>query len=40
MRIVCGQTILMKDQALHFRKLGKMSQNFVSAAIVILRFKG
>ena len=35
MRIVCQQTILMKYHALFFRKLGKMSQNVSSAAVVI-----
>ena len=35
MRIVCWQTILMKYHTLFFRKLGKMSQNLSSAAVVI-----
>ena len=35
MRIVCWQTILMKYHTLFFRKLGKMSQNVSSAAVVI-----
>ena len=35
MRIVCWQTILMKYHTLLFRKLGKMSQNLSSAAVVI-----
>ena len=35
MRIVCWQTILMKYHTLMFRKLGKMSQNLSSAAVVI-----
>ena len=35
MRIVCWQTILMKYHILFFRKLGKMLQNLMSAAVVI-----
>ena len=35
MRIVCWQTILMKYHTLFFRKLGKLSQNLSSAAVVI-----
>ena len=35
MRIVCWQTILKKYHTLFFRKLGKMSQNLSSAAVVI-----
>ena len=36
MRIVCWQTILMRCHTLFFfRKLGKMSQNLSSAAVVI-----
>ena len=35
MRIVCWQRILMKYHTLFFRKLGKMSQNLSSAAVVI-----
>ena len=35
MRIVCWQTILMKYQALFFRKRGKLSQDLSSAAVVI-----
>ena len=35
MRTVYWQTILMKYHALFFRKLGKMSQNLSSAAVVI-----
>ena len=35
MRIVCWQTILMKYHTLFFRKLGKISQNVSSAAVVI-----
>ena len=35
MRIVCWQTILMKYHTLLFQKLGKMSQNLSSAAVVI-----
>ena len=35
MRIICWQTILMKYNALFFRKLRKMSQNLSSAAVVI-----
>ena len=35
MRFVCWQTILMKYHTLFFRKLGKMSQNLSSAAVVI-----
>ena len=35
MRIVCQQTILMKYHTYFFRKLGKMSQNLSSAAVVI-----
>ena len=34
MRIVCWQTILMKNHTF-FRKSGKMSQNISSAAVVI-----
>ena len=34
MRIVCWQTILMKYHILFFQKLGKMSQNLTSAAVV------
>ena len=34
MRIVCWQTILMKYHTLFFHKLGKMSQNLLSAAVV------
>ena len=34
MRIVCWQTILIKYHTF-FRKLGKMSQNLSSAAVVI-----
>ena len=35
MRIVFWQTILMKYHTLFFRKLGKISQNLSSAAVVI-----
>ena len=35
MRIVCWQTILMKFHSLFLTKLGKMSQNLSSAAVVI-----
>ena len=35
MRIICQQTILMRYHTLFFRKLGKMSQNLSSAAVVI-----
>ena len=35
MRIVCWQTILMKYHTLFFSKIGKMSQNLSSAAVVI-----
>ena len=35
MRIVCWQMILMKNHTLFFRKLGKMSQNLSSAAVMI-----
>ena len=35
MRIVCWQTILMKYHTLFFWKLEKMSQNLLSAAVVI-----
>ena len=35
MRIVCQQTILMKNHSLFFRKFEKMSQNLSSAAVVI-----
>ena len=35
MTIFCQQTILLKYHALHFQKLGKMSQNLLSAAVVI-----
>ena len=35
MRIVCWHTILMKYHTLFFLKLGKMSQNLSSAAVVI-----
>ena len=35
MKIVCLHTILMKYHSLFFRKLGKMSQNLSSAAVVI-----
>ena len=35
MRIVCWQTILLKYHALFLSKLGKMSQNVSSAAVVI-----
>ena len=35
MRIVCWQMILMKYHTLFFLKLGKMSQNLSSAAVVI-----
>ena len=35
MRIVCWQTILMKYHTLFFQKLGKISQNLSSAAVVI-----
>ena len=35
MIIVCWQTILMNYHTLFFRKLGKMSQNLSSAAVVI-----
>ena len=35
MRIVCWQTILMKIHTLFFRKLGKIAQNLLSAAVVI-----
>ena len=35
MRIVCWQTILVKYHTLFFRRLGKMSQNLSSAAVVI-----
>ena len=35
MTIVCWQTILMKYHALFFQKLGKISQNVLSAAVVI-----
>ena len=40
MRIVCWQTILVKCHALFCQKLGKMSQNLSSAAVLIgtLRF--
>ena len=34
-RLPAEQTILMKYHALFFRKLGKISQNFSSAAVVI-----
>ena len=39
MRIVCWQTILMKHHTLFFRKLGKMSQNLSSAAVVIVALR-
>ena len=35
MKVVRWQTILMKYFPLFFRKLGKMSQNLLSAAVVI-----
>ena len=35
MRVICRQTIFMKYHTLFFRKLGKMSQNVSSAAVVI-----
>ena len=35
MRIVCWQTILMKYHTLFFFKLGKMSPNLSSAAVLI-----
>ena len=35
MRIVCWQTILMKHHTLFFSKIGKMSVNLSSAAVVI-----
>ena len=35
MRNVCWQTILMKHHTLFFGKLGKMSQNLLSPAVVI-----
>ena len=35
MRIVCWQTIIMKHHTLFFLKIGKMSQNLSSAAVVI-----
>ena len=35
MRIVYLQTILMKYHTLFFQKLGKISQNLSSAAVVI-----
>ena len=35
MRIVYLQTILMKYHTLFFRKLGEMSENLSSAAVVI-----
>ena len=35
MRIVCWQTILMKFHTIFFFKLGKMSQNLSSVAVVI-----
>ena len=35
MRIGCWQTILMKNHTLFFQKLGKMSENLSSAAVVI-----
>ena len=35
MRIVCWQTILMKYHTLFFSKMGNMSQNLSSAAVVI-----
>ena len=34
MRIVCWQTILMKYHTLFISKLGMMSQNLLSAAVV------
>ena len=41
MRIVCWQTIPMKYHALFLSKIGKISQNLSSAAVVIgaLRIK-
>ena len=35
MKIVCWQMILMKYHTYFFRKLGKVSQNLSSAAVVI-----
>ena len=35
MRIVCWHAILFKYQTLFFRKLGKISENLSSAAVVI-----
>ena len=35
MRIVCGQTILMKNHALFFQNSRKMSQKIFSAVFVI-----
>ena len=35
MRIICWQIILMKYHTLFFFKLGKMSQNLLSAAVLI-----
>ena len=35
MRIVCWQAILLKYHTLFFPKLGKMSQNLSSVAVVI-----
>ena len=39
MRIVCWQTILMKYHTLFFSKMGNMSQNLSSAAVVIGTFR-
>ena len=38
MRIVCWQAILMKYLTYFFRKLGEMSQNVSSAAVVMVNF--
>ena len=35
LKFCCQQTILMKYHTLFFRKFGKMSQNLLSAAVVI-----
>ena len=39
MRILCWQTILMKYHALFLQKSGKISQNVLSAAVVILALR-
>ena len=39
MRIVCWQTILMKYHTFFIQKLGNMSQNVPSAAVIIVALR-